>query len=185
MKKAPTQMQWMKITIRHSLLQLPMVIISNVFNVHIIISNNPNLKIRWFDGTQGMRVLRGCLSKTELTYIYLTHWIIQHWSLLLVQVLAWKLHYLHAKDMPWKTNCTFFFLGHDKIAELLIQNGANVTVVAQHGSAALIWAAIKGMVIRTYVAAEINIPDLHIFRIWENCPNGYPKRWWYKCYRWT
>lgn len=43
--------------------------------------------------------------------------------------------------------CTFFSLGYDKVAELLIQNGADVNIVGQHGSTALTWAAIKGNII--------------------------------------
>lgn len=37
-----------------------------------------------------------------------------------------------------------FLLGFDKIAELLIQNGAKVNVVGQSGGTALMKAAAKG-----------------------------------------
>lgn len=37
-----------------------------------------------------------------------------------------------------------FFLGFDKIAEYLIQNGADVNAIGQDGNSVLIWAAYNG-----------------------------------------
>lgn len=39
----------------------------------------------------------------------------------------------------------FFFIGYDKIVDLLIQNGANVNVATSHGETPLHWAAKFGM----------------------------------------
>lgn len=36
------------------------------------------------------------------------------------------------------------FLGHDKVAELLIEKGADINVVVQDGMTVLHWAADKG-----------------------------------------
>lgn len=41
---------------------------------------------------------------------------------------------------------TSSFLGFDKIAELLIQKGADVNVLGQFGRTALSWAATKGKI---------------------------------------
>lgn len=39
---------------------------------------------------------------------------------------------------------TSFWKGFDTAAKLLIQNGADVNVVGEHGNTALIWAAANG-----------------------------------------
>lgn len=49
-------------------------------------------------------------------------------------------------------------LEHDKIAELLIQSGADVDVVGAYGGTALTWAATKGMY-------SLDLYDLYIHEI--------------------
>lgn len=43
-----------------------------------------------------------------------------------------------------ETNRLFIPLGFDRVADLLIRNGADGNVVGQFGKTALIWAAQKG-----------------------------------------
>lgn len=47
-------------------------------------------------------------------------------------------------EMIFEKNLHILFLGFDKIAELLIQSGADVHIVGQNGNTALIWAIYKG-----------------------------------------
>lgn len=47
-----------------------------------------------------------------------------------------------------KKNVRILFLGYDKVAELLIQKGADVNIVGDYGSTALIWAAENGKLVK-------------------------------------
>lgn len=56
----------------------------------------------------------------------------------------WKFIKTFYSKYCFKNNASFFLIGFEKIAELLIQKGADVNVIADNGDSALIIAAYKG-----------------------------------------
>lgn len=63
--------------------------------------------------------------------------------MLLTTVSICKMRNLYGR-IALKKHCISFLGNNDKLAELLIQNGADVNVVNVHGDTALNWAAKKG-----------------------------------------
>lgn len=50
----------------------------------------------------------------------------------------------HRNKKPIKYSNISSFLGHENVAELLIRNGAGVTVVGPNGIPAIIWSVVQG-----------------------------------------